>query len=123
MIQGTTRKVNRKQTLDEKCPRGLTNRILYANEVCEVCNCYLKKSNWRNVNVFESTNHSWITGFLCVRCSKISRKSFDRFVGKFVVKEVKKRLTQHCRKGRHEKCQLGDCGVCICECHGVGGVN
>ena len=122
MIQGTTTKRNGKQA-DEKCPRGLTNRILYANETCDECGCFLKNSNWRNVRAFESTNHSWINGFLCVRCSKISKKSFDRFVKPFVNKEIKTKVTQHCRRNRHELCQMGECGVCICECHSVGGVS
>ena len=81
----------------DRCRRGLCNVVLYANQTCDECGCFLKNSNWRNVNVFESTNHSWVNGFLCVRCSTISRKSFDRFVKPFVKTEVTRKLTQNCR--------------------------
>ena len=106
----------------DRCRRGLCNVVLYANQTCDECGCFLKNSNWRNVNVFESTNHSWVDGFLCVRCSTISRKSFDKFVKPFVKTEVTRKLTQNCRRNKHELCQMGDCGVCICECHYTGGV-
>ena len=102
---------------NDRCPRGLSNRLLYTNETCDKCNGLLKNSNWRNVTVFESTNHSWITGFLCVRCSKISRKTFDKFVKPFTEIEIPTRVTNNCKKDHHTLCQMGDCGVCICECH------
>ena len=122
MTQGSTTKLNGKADR-ERCPRGLTNRLLYANEVCEECDGFLKNSNWRNVNVFESTSNSWVSGFLCVRCSPISKKSFDKFVKPLiVVREIKTKITKNCKSKNHELCQMGDCGVCICECHSVGGV-
>ena len=107
---------------DAICPRGVCNVLLYVKQKCDSCQCFLKNSNWRNVTVFESTNHSWLTGFLCIRCSKISKKTFDNFVKPFVRTEVTRKLTQNCKRNKHSLCQMGDCGVCICECHIEGGV-
>ena len=105
---------------------GLLHKTMIVLTLCDNCDIDLRKSKWRNTQIFESTSKSWESGFLCIRCSSKTPKQLDRFLKKLDLPkksvQKEKRISHKCRNAAHKQCgntrkENSSMIECLCRCH------